>query len=349
MKTNEQFASIISQIKEKEVDSKQLGKDVGISAWKVSRILCEEVTPSQDELNRICTVLGIEIDTTTEQERLSEIIGTALRKKRYSYEQVSMKANLDKQFIRDMVEAKGVYLTPRYMNKLGVLLEIPALSEIESDENTEIISKKIRGLRAVNGFTITKLSKLTGISPATLDMYDAGYTMPKEQDQQKIASAFGTTVEDLNDSKLPCFDAEKYPTFASRLRAAKAAYELHTRAICYYVKAGSKTMVGFENGEKIPTNANIIQKFCDLFNCDFFESLELKSNNENPKEQRLIQTNKAEEKDEKSSEMAPPESNVLANMYGMLTDDGKYQLANALWDIFEDQNNRLPRYRRYIR
>ena len=235
------------------------------------------------------------------------------------------------------------------MNKLGVLLEIPALSEIKSDENTEIISKKIRGLRAVNGFTITKLSELTGISPATLDMYDAGYTMPKEQDQQKIASAFGTTAEGLNDSKLPCFDAEKYPTFASRLRAAKAAYELHTRAICYYVKAGSKTMAGFENGEKIPTNANIIQKFCDLFNCDFFESLELKSNNENPKEQRLIQTNKAEEKDEKSSEMAPPESNVLANMYEMLTDDGKYQLANALWDIFEDQNNRLPRYRRYIR
>ena len=122
MKTNEQFASIISQIKEKEVDSKQLGKDVGISAWKISRILCGEVIPSQDELNRICTVLGIEIDTPTEQERLSEIIRTALRKKMYSYEQTSIKINLDKQFIRDMVEAKGVYLTPRYMNKLGVLL-----------------------------------------------------------------------------------------------------------------------------------------------------------------------------------------------------------------------------------
>lgn len=39
MKTNEQFASIISQIKEKEIDSKQLGKDAGISAWKISRIL----------------------------------------------------------------------------------------------------------------------------------------------------------------------------------------------------------------------------------------------------------------------------------------------------------------------
>lgn len=349
MKTNEQFASIISQIKEKEVDSKQLGKDVGISAWKISRILCGEVIPSQDELNRICTVLGIEIDTPTEQERLSEIIRTALRKKMYSYEQTSIKINLDKQFIRDMVEAKGVYLTPRYMNKLGVLLEIPALSEIKSDENTEIISKKIRGLRAVNGFTITKLSELTGILPATLDMYDAGYKTPKEQDQQKIASAFGTTVEDLNDSKLPCFDAEKYPTFASRLRAAKAAYELHTRAICYYVKAGSKTMAGFENGEKIPTNTNIIQKFCNLFNCDFFEGLELEKDNENPKEKEPTQTSKTEEKDKKSFEVAPPESNVLANMYEMLTDDGKYQLANALWDIFEDQNNRLPRYRRYIR
>lgn len=349
MKTNEQFASIISQIKEKEIDIKQLGKDAGISAWKISRILCGEVIPSQDELNRICTVLGIEIDPPAEQERLSEIIETALREKRYSYEQASMEANLDRQFIRDMVEAEGVYLIPRHMNRLGVLLEIPALSEIESDENAEVLSKKIRGLRAVNGFTITKLSELTGISPATLDMYDAGYKTPKEQDQQKIASAFGITVEDLNDSKLPCFDAGKYPTFASRLRAAKAAYELHTRAICYYVKAGNKTMAGFENGEKLPTNANIIQKFCNLFNCDFFEGLELEKDNENPKEKEPTQTSKTEEKDEKSSEMAPPESNVLANMYEMLTDDGKYQLANALWDIFEDQNNRLPRYRRYIR
>lgn len=349
MKTNEQFASIISQIKEKEIDSKQLGKDAGISAWKISRILCGEVIPSQDELNRICTVLGIEIDTPAEQERLSEIIETALRKKGYSYEQASMEANLDRQFIRDMVEAKGVYLIPRHMNRLGVLLEIPALSEIESDENAEVLSKKIRGLRAVNGFTITKLSELTGISPAILDMYDAGYAMPKEQDQRKIASAFGITVEDLNDSKLPCFDAEKYPTFASRLRTAKAAYELHTRAICYYVKAGNKVVAGFESGEKLPTNANIIQKFCNLFNCDFFEGLELKSNNEDPKGQELTQTNKTEKEDEKNFEIAPPESNVLANMYEMLTDDGKYQLANALWDIFEDQDNRLPRYRRYKR
>lgn len=349
MKTNEQFASIISQIKEKEIDIKQLGKDAGISAWKISRILCGEVIPSQDELNRICTVLGIEIDPPAEQERLSEIIETALRKKRYSYEQASMEANLDRQFIRDMVEAKGVYLIPRHMNRLGVLLEIPALSEIESDENAEVLSKKIRGLRAVNGFTITKLSELTGISPATLDMYDAGYKIPKEQDQQKIASAFGITVEDLNDSKLPYFDAGKYPTFASRLRAAKAAYELHTRAICYYVKAGNKTMTGFENGEKLPTNANIIQKFCNLFNCDFFEGLELEKDNENPKEQEPAQAGKTEEKDKKSFEADLLESSVLANMYEMLTDDGKYQLANALWDIFEDQDNRLPRYRRYGR
>lgn len=349
MKTNEQFASIISQIKEKEIDSKQLGKDAGISAWKISRILCGEVIPSQDELNRICTVLGIETDTPAEQERLSEMIKTALRKKGYSYEQASTEANLDKQLIRDMVEAKGVYLIPQYMNRLGVLLEIPALSEIRSDENTEIISKKIRGLRAVNGFTITKLSELTGISPAILDMYDAGYAMPKEQDQQKIAFAFGITVEDLNNSKLPCFDAGKYPTFASRLRAAKTAYELHTRAICYYVKAGNKTMAGFENGEKLPTNANIIQKFCNLFNCDFFEGLELEKDNENPKEQEPAQAGKTEEKDEKSFEVAPLESSVLANMYEMLTDDGKYQLASVLWDIFEDQDNRLPRYRRYKR
>ena len=349
MKTNEQFASIISQIKEKEIDIKQLGKDAGISTWKISRILCGEVIPSQDELNRICTVSGIEIDTPAEQERLSEIIGTALRKKGYSYEQASMEANLDRQFIRDMVEAEGVYLIPQHMNRLGVLLEIPALSEIESDKNAEVLSKKIRGLRAVNGFTITKLSELTEISPATLDMYDAGYKIPKEQDQQKIASAFGITVEDLNDSKLPCFDAEKYPTFASRLKVAKAAYELHTRAICYYVKAGNKTIAGFENGEKLPTNANIIQKFCNLFNCDFFESLELEKDNENPKEQEPAQTGKTEEKDEKSFEVAPLESSVLANMYEMLTDDGKYQLASALWDIFEDQDNRLPRYRRYRR
>lgn len=349
MKTNEQFASIISQIKEKEIDIKQLGKDAGISAWKISRILCGEVIPSQDELNRICTVLGIETDTPAEQERLSEIIKTALREKRYSYEQASIEANLDRQFIRDMVEAEGVYLIPRHMNRLGVLLEIPALSEIESDENAEVLSKKIRGLRAVNGFTITKLSELTGISPATLDMYDAGYKTPKEQDQQKIASAFGITVENLNDSKLPCFDAGKYPTFASRLRAAKAAYELHTRAICYYVKAGNKTMAGFENGEKLPTNANIIQKFCNLFNCDFFEGLELEKDNENPKEQEPTQAGKTEEKDEKSFEVAPLESSVLANMYEMLTVDGKYQLASVLWDIFEDQDNRLPRYRRYKR
>lgn len=349
MKTNEQFASIISQIKEKEIDIKQLGKDAGISAWKISRILCGEVIPSQDELNRICTVLGIETDTPAEQERLSEIIKTALREKRYSYEQASIEANLDRQFIRDMVEAEGVYLIPRHMNRLGVLLEIPALSEIESDENAEVLSKKIRGLRAVNGFTITKLSELTGISPATLDMYDAGYKTPKEQDQQKIASAFGITVEDLNDSKLPCFDAGKYPTFASRLRAAKAAYELHTRAICYYVKAGNKTMAGFENGEKLPTNANIIQKFCNLFNCDFFEGLELEKDNENPKEQEPTQAGKTEEKDEKSFEVAPLESSVLANMYEMLTVDGKYQLASVLWDIFEDQDNRLPRYRRHER
>ena len=260
-----------------------------------------------------------------------------------------MKANLDRQFIRDMVEAKGVYLIPQHMNRLGVLLEIPALSEIESDENAEMLSKKIRGLRAVNGFTITKLSELTGISPATLDMYDAGYKIPKEQDQQKIASAFGITVEDLNDSKLPCFDAGKYPTFASRLRAAKAAYELHTRAICYYVKAGNKTMAGFENGEKLPTNANIIQKFCNLFNCDFFEGLELEKDNENPKEQEPAQAGKTEEKNEKSFEVDPLESSILANMYEMLTDDGKYQLASILWDIFEDQDNRLPRYRRYKR
>lgn len=349
MKTNEQFASIISQIKEKEIDIKQLGKDAGISVWKISRILCGEVIPSQDELNRICTVLGIETDTPAEQERLSEIIKTALREKRYSYEQASIEANLDRQFIRDMVEAEGVYLIPRHMNRLGVLLEIPALSEIESDENAEVLSKKIRGLRAVNGFTITKLSELTGISPATLDMYDAGYKTPKEQDQQKIASAFGITVEDLNDSKLPCFDAGKYPTFASRLRAAKAAYELHTRAICYYVKAGNKTMAGFENGEKLPTNANIIQKFCNLFNCDFFDGLELEKDNENPKEQEPTQAGKTEEKDEKSFEVAPLESSVLANMYEMLTVDGKYQLASVLWDIFEDQDNRLPRYRRYKR
>ena len=349
MKTNEQFASIISQIKEKEIDSKQLGKDAGISAWKISRILCGEVIPSQDELNRICTVSGIETDTTAEQERLSEMIKTALREKGYSYEQASMEANLDRQFIRDMVEAKGVYLIPQHMNRLGVLLEIPALSEIESDENAEVLSKKIRGLRAVNGFTITKLSELTGISPATLDMYDAGYKTPKEQDQQKIASAFGITVEDLNNSKLPCFDAGKYPTFASRLRAAKTAYELHTRAICYYVKAGNKTLTGFENGEKLPTNANIIQKFCNLFNCDFFEGLELEKDNENPKEQEPAQTGKTEEKDKKSFEVAPLESSVLANMYEMLTDDGKYQLASALWDIFEDQDNRLPRYRRHER
>lgn len=349
MKANEQFASIISQIKEKEIDIKQLGKDAGISAWKISRILCGEVIPSQDELNRICTVLGIETDTPAEQERLSEIIETALRKKGYSYEQASMEANLDRQFIRDMVEAKGVYLIPRHMNRLGVLLEIPALSEIESDKNAEVLSKKIRGLRAVNGFTITKLSELTGISPAILDMYDAGYAMPKEQDQQKIASAFGTTVEDLNDSKLPCFDAEKYPTFASRLRTAKAAYELHTRAICYYVKAGNKTMTGFENGKKLPTNANIIQKFCNLFNCDFFEGLELEKDNENPKEQEPTETDEAEEKDKKRFGTAPLESSVLANMYEMLTDDGKYQLASVLWDIFEDQDNRLPRYRRYKR
>lgn len=349
MKTNEQFASIISQIKEKEIDIKQLGKDAGISAWKISRILCGEVIPSQDELNRICTVLGIETDTPAEQERLSEIIKTALREKRYSYEQASIEANLDRQFIRDMVEAEGVYLIPRHMNRLGVLLEIPALSEIESDENAEVLSKKIRGFRAVNGFTITKLSELTGISPATLDMYDAGYKTPKEQDQQKIASAFGITVENLNDSKLPCFDAGKYPTFASRLRAAKAAYELHTRAICYYVKAGNKTMAGFENGEKLPTNANIIQKFCNLFNCDFFDGLELEKDNENPKEQEPTQAGKTEEKDEKSFEVAPLESSVLANMYEMLTVDGKYQLASVLWDIFEDQDNRLPRYRRYKR
>ena len=349
MKTNEQFASIISQIKEKEIDIKQLGKDAGISAWKISRILCGEVIPSQDELNRICAVLGIEIDTPAEQERLSEIIETALRKKGYSYEQASMEANLDRQFIRDTVEAKGAYLIPRHMNRLGVLLEIPALSEIESDENAEVLSKKIRGLRAVNGFTITKLSELTGISPATLDMYDAGYKTPKEQDQQKIASAFGITVEDLNDSKLPCFDAGKYPTFASRLRMAKAAYELHTRAICYYVKAGNKTMTGFENGEKLPTNANIIQKFCNLFNCDFFEGLELEKDNENPKEQEPAQAGKTEEKDKKSFEADPLESSVLANMYEMLTVDGKYQLASVLWDIFEDQDNRLPRYRRYKR
>lgn len=349
MKTNEQFASIISQIKEKEIDSKQLGEDAGISAWKISRILCGEVIPSQDELNRICTVSSIEIDTPAEQERLSEIIGTALRKKGYSYEQASMEANLDRQFIRDMVEAEGVYLIPQHMNRLGVLLEIPALSEIESDKNAEVLSKKIRGLRAVNGFTITKLSELTEISPATLDMYDAGYKIPKEQDQQKIASAFGITVEDLNDSKLPCFDAEKYPTFASRLKVAKAAYELHTRAICYYVKAGNKTIAGFENGEKLPTNANIIQKFCNLFNCDFFEGLELEKDNENPKEQEPAQAGKTEEKDEKSFEVAPLESSVLANMYEMLTDDGKYQLASVLWDIFEDQDNRLPRYRRYRR
>ena len=349
MKTNEQFASIISQIKEKEIDIKQLGKDAGISAWKISRILCGEVIPSQDELNRICTVLGIETDTPAEQERLSEIIKTALREKRYSYEQASIEANLDRQFIRDMVEAEGVYLIPRHMNRLGVLLEIPALSEIESDENAEVLSKKIRGLRAVNGFTITKLSELTGISPATLDMYDAGYKTPKEQDQQKIASAFGITVENLNDSKLPCFDAGKYPTFASRLRAAKAAYELHTRAICYYVKAGNKTMAGFENGEKLPTNANIIQKFCNLFNCDFFDGLELEKDNENPKEQEPTQAGKTAEKDEKSFEVAPLESSVLANMYEMLTVDGKYQLASVLWDIFEDQDNRLPRYRRYKR
>lgn len=349
MKTNEQFASIISQIKEKEIDIKQLGKDAGISAWKISRILCGEVIPSQDELNRICTVLGIETDTPAEQERLSEIIKTALREKRYSYEQASIEANLDRQFIRDMVEAEGVYLIPRHMNRLGVLLEIPALSEIESDENAEVLSKKIRGLRAVNGFTITKLSELTGISPATLDMYDAGYKTPKEQDQQKIASAFGITAEDLNDSKLPCFDAGKYPTFASRLRAAKAAYELHTRAICYYVKAGNKTMAGFENGEKLPTNANIIQKFCNLFNCDFFDGLELEKDNENPKEQEPTQAGKTEEKDKKSFEVAPLESSVLANMYEMLTVDGKYQLASVLWDIFEDQDNRLPRYRRYKR
>lgn len=349
MKTNEQFASIISQIKEKEIDIKQLGKDAGISAWKISRILCGEVIPSQDELNRICTVLGIETDTPAEQERLSEIIKTALREKRYSYKQASIEANLDRQFIRDMVEAEGVYLIPRHMNRLGVLLEIPALSEIESDENAEVLSKKIRGLRAVNGFTITKLSELTGISPATLDMYDAGYKTPKEQDQQKIASAFGITVEDLNDSKLPCFDAGKYPTFASRLRMAKAAYELHTRAICYYVKAGNKTMAGFENGEKLPTNANIIQKFCNLFNCDFFEGLELEKDNENPKEQEPAQAGKTEEKDKKSFEVDPLESSVLANMYEMLTVDGKYQLASVLWDIFEDQDNRLPRYRRHER
>lgn len=349
MNTNEQFASIISQIKEKEIDVKQLEKNAGISAWKISRILCGEVIPSQDELNRICTVSGIETDTTAEQERLSEMIKTALRKKGYSYEQASMEANLDRQFIRDMVEAEGVYLIPQHMNRLGVLLEIPALSEIESDKNAEVLSKKIRGLRAVNGFTITKLSELTEISPATLDMYDAGYKIPKEQDQQKIASAFGITVEDFNDSKLPCFDAEKYPTFASRLKVAKAAYELHTRAICYYVKAGNKTIAGFENGEKLPTNANIIQKFCNLFNCDFFEGLELEKDNENPKEQEPAQTGKTEEKDEKSFEVAPLESSVLANMYEMLTDDGKYQLASALWDIFEDQDNRLPRYRRYRR
>lgn len=349
MNTNEQFASIISQIKEKEIDVKQLEKNAGISAWKISRILREEIIPSEDELNRICTALDIEIGIPIGQERLSEIIKTALRKKMYSYEQASIKVNLDKQLIRDMVEAKGVYLIPQYMNRLGVLLEIPALSEIKTDEVTEIISKKIRGLRAVNGFTITKLSELTGISPATLDMYDAGYTMPKEQDQQKIASAFGVTVEDLNDSKLPCFDAGKYPTFASRLRAAKTAYELHTKAICCHVKAGNKVMTGLESGEKLPTNANIIQKFCNLFNCDFFEGLELKSNNEDPKGQELTQTNKTEKEDEKNFEIAPPESNVLANMYEMLTDDGKYQLANALWDIFEDQDNRLPRYRRYKR
>lgn len=349
MNTNEQFAGIISQIKEKKIDVKQLEKNAGISAWKISRILCGEVIPSQDELNRICTVSGIEIDTPAEQERLSEMIKTALRKKGYSYEQASMEANLDKQFIRDMVEAEGVYLIPQHMNRLGVLLEIPALSEIESDKNAEMLSKKIRGLRAVNGFTITRLSELTGISPATLDMYDAGYKTPKEQDQQEIASAFGITVEDLNDSKLPCFDAGKYPTFASRLRAAKAAYELHTRAICYYVKAGNKTMAGFENGEKLPTNANIIQKFCNLFNCDFFEGLELEKDNENPKEQEPAQAGKTEEKDEKSFEVAPLESSVLANMYEMLTDDGKYQLASALWDIFEDQDNRLPRYRRHER
>lgn len=107
METNEQFASIISQIKEKDIDIKQLEKNAGISAWKIGKILCEEVTPSEDELNRICTALDIEIGVPIEQERLSEIIRTALRKKRYSYEQASIKANLDKQFIRDMVEAKG--------------------------------------------------------------------------------------------------------------------------------------------------------------------------------------------------------------------------------------------------
>ena len=349
MKTNEQFESIISQIKEKEIDLEQLEKNAEISTWKIGKILREEIIPSEDELNRICAALGIEISVPAEQERLSEIIRGALRKKMYSYEQASIKINIDKQLVRDMAEAKGVYLIPRDMNRLSVLLEIPALSEIKTDEVTETISKKIRGLRAVNGFTITKLSELTGISPATLDMYDAGYAMPEEQDQQKIASAFGTAVEELNDSKLPCFDAEKYPTFASRLRVAKAAYELHTRAICYYVKAGNKVVAGFESGEKLPTSVNIIQKFCNLFNCDFFDGLELKSNNENPEEQELTETNKTEEKDKKSFGIAPPESNVLANMYEMLTDDGKYQLANALWDIFEDQNNRLPGYRRYVR
>jgi len=133
------------------------------------------------------------------------------------------------------------------------------------------------------------------------------------------------------------------------LRMAKAAYELHTRAICYYVKAGNKTMAGFENGEKLPTNANIIQKFCNLFNCDFFEGLELEKDNENPKEQEPAQAGKTEEKDKKSFEVDPLESSVLANMYEMLTVDGKYQLASVLWDIFEDQDNRLPRYRRHER
>ena len=62
MKTNEQFASIISQIKEKEIDIKQLEKNAGISAWKIGKILCEEVTPSEDELNRIyifCAMIGL--------------------------------------------------------------------------------------------------------------------------------------------------------------------------------------------------------------------------------------------------------------------------------------------------
>lgn len=264
---------IKSKMKESGIDRKELERKTKISEWKLKKIMEGKIVPTKDELKSIYEVLDDDNQISKEIKinsmRLSELLLTSMKEKRLNYDTAASIAIVDPQDVRSMIEASGIYLPPYNMEKLAVALGIKELEKINCEEGSDLLGKKIRGYRAVNGFTIEKLSEITKIHAGQLDMFEAGYMLPNKETQEKLAKAFKISLEEFIEDKRPCFDKEKYPTFASRLKIAREAYKLQIGAVCNYVGAGWNTVTNFENGDMIPMWDSVIEKFSKLFNCEF--------------------------------------------------------------------------------